>query len=165
MCCNLFIFIFSSSTFMQSQKMVRAAYIIFLPLLMALSGASRSSVPEKFNPVTHGGLGGSTVTCEATYGFLPCTTEVWGQLFLIVLYEFLLSLGEQYVSAGSHLFFRMFGTGIFGASLFQILGSFPEVLMILGNSSSFPLLHLYFFLYSLYIKTTYMGYYHILFSS
>ena len=130
---------------MQSQKMLRAAYIIFLPLLMALSGASRSSVPEKFNPVTHGGLGGSTVTCEATYGLLPCTAEVWGQIFLIVVYEFFLSLGEQYVSAGSRLFFRMFRTGIFGASLFQILGS----LMILGNSSSFPLRHLYFFLYTL----------------
>ena len=128
-----------------SKKMVRAAYILFLPLLVAFSGGSRS-VPEKLNLVTDGmknvtqspiiglELSASTVTCEPTYGFLPCTTVVWGELFLIVVYEFFLSLGEQYVSAGSDLFFQIFGTGIFGASLFHILGSIPEVAMILGNS-------------------------------
>ncbi|RVW79138.1 Sodium/calcium exchanger NCL2 [Vitis vinifera] len=127
--------------------MVRAAYILFLPLLVAFSGGSRS-VPEKLNLVTDGmknvtqspiiglELSASTVTCEPTYGFLPCTTVVWGELFLIVVYEFLLSLGEQYVSAGSDLFFQIFGTGIFGASLFHILGSIPEVAMILVTGLS-----------------------------
>lgn len=143
--------------------MVRAAaYILFLPLLMAaLSGGSRSVPPEKFNPVTDGvenitqspfsglELGGSTVTCEPIYGVFPCTTVVWGQLFLILVYEFFLALGEQYVSAGSDIFFQIFGTGIFGASMFQILGSFPEVLMIIGNSS-FTLL--FFFHESFYFS-------------
>ncbi|XP_059663885.1 sodium/calcium exchanger NCL2-like [Cornus florida] len=81
----------------------------------------------------------STVTCEPTYGFLPCTTEIWGQLFLIVVYEYLLSLGDQYVAAGSELFFKIIGPGIFGASLFQVLGTIPVVVLMLvsGLSASY----------------------------
>lgn len=81
----------------------------------------------------------TTVTCEPTYGFLPCTTEVWGQLFMLVVYEYLLSLSEQYITSGSNLFFKMFGTGIFGASLFHILGMFPQLILVLGKlSHQFP---------------------------
>ncbi|KAK8618467.1 hypothetical protein V6N13_132457 [Hibiscus sabdariffa] len=74
----------------------------------------------------------TTVTCEPTYGFLPCTTEPWGQLFLLVVYEYLLSLSKQFISSGSDLFFQMLGTGIFGASLFNVLGIFPQVILVLG---------------------------------
>ncbi|XP_062160321.1 sodium/calcium exchanger NCL2-like [Alnus glutinosa] len=73
----------------------------------------------------------TTVTCEPIYGFLPCTTEVWGQLFMIVVYEVLLSMAGTYVSNGSNLFFQMFETGVFGASVFQILGTIPQVVLIL----------------------------------
>ncbi|KAE7995796.1 hypothetical protein FH972_000564 [Carpinus fangiana] len=73
----------------------------------------------------------TTVTCEPIYGFLPCTTEVWGQLFMIVIYEVLLSMAGTYVSNGSNLFFQTFGTGVFGASLFQILGTIPQVVLVL----------------------------------
>ncbi|KAF7149595.1 hypothetical protein RHSIM_Rhsim02G0139100 [Rhododendron simsii] len=80
----------------------------------------------------------TTVTCEPVYGFLPCTTELWGQLFLIVVYEYLISLGNNYVSEGSELFFNMIGPGIFGASLFHILGTIPMVVLMLvsGLNSS-----------------------------
>ncbi|XVF40392.1 hypothetical protein PTKIN_Ptkin01aG0109700 [Pterospermum kingtungense] len=78
----------------------------------------------------------TTVTCEPTYGFLPCTTKVWGQLFLLVVYEYLLSLSEQYITSGSNLFFKMFGTGIFGASLFHILGMFPQLILVLVSGVS-----------------------------
>ncbi|KAL4290128.1 hypothetical protein GQ457_14G009480 [Hibiscus cannabinus] len=78
----------------------------------------------------------TTVTCEPTYGFLPCTTKLWGQLFLLVVYEYLLSLSKQFISGGSDLFFQMFGTGIFGASLFNVLGIFPQVILVLVNGVS-----------------------------
>ncbi|KAL9689230.1 hypothetical protein QQ045_033664 [Rhodiola kirilowii] len=78
-------------------------------------------------------LESSTVTCTPTYGFLPCTTVIWGNLFLIVVYEYLLSLSQKYITEGSNLFFKMFGTGIFGASMFQILGTFPPVMILLVN--------------------------------
>ncbi|KAK9267687.1 hypothetical protein L1049_010119 [Liquidambar formosana] len=107
-----------------------------------------SAFVENFNPISNGldqknqssflelNLRSTTVTCEPLYGFLPCTTELWGQLFLIVVYEYLLALGQKYVSAGSDLFFKMFGTGIFGASLFHILGTIPPVAILLVNGIS-----------------------------
>lgn len=75
----------------------------------------------------------TAVTCEPIYGFLPCTTTLWGLLFMVVVYELLLSFGEQYISAGSNLFFETFGTGFFGASLFHLLGTVPQVGLILGK--------------------------------
>ncbi|TXG47517.1 hypothetical protein EZV62_026811 [Acer yangbiense] len=81
-------------------------------------------------------LGATSVTCEPIYGFLPCTTELWGQLFLVVVYEYLLSLSEQYISSGSNLFFEMFGTGVFGASLFHVLAIFPQLILVLGDSET-----------------------------
>lgn len=75
----------------------------------------------------------TTVTCEPIYGFLPCTTNFWGLLFMIVVYEVLLSFGERYVSTGSDLFFENFGTGIFGGSIFHLLGTFPQAGLILGK--------------------------------
>ncbi|KAK9268232.1 hypothetical protein L1049_010675 [Liquidambar formosana] len=110
---------------------------------------SRAAFIKNFDPISNGidhksqyssilefDLRSTTVTCEPLYGFLPCTTELWGQLFLIVVYEYLLSLGQKYVSDGSDLFFKMFGTGIFGASLFHILGTIPIVAMLLVNGIS-----------------------------
>ncbi|KAL3851372.1 hypothetical protein ACJIZ3_013254 [Penstemon smallii] len=81
-------------------------------------------------------LSASTETCEPIYGFLPCSTNVWGLLFLIVVYEFLLSLGGQYVGTGSNLFFEIIGPGVFGASLFQFLGTIPQIVLVLVSSLS-----------------------------
>ncbi|KAL0321274.1 UNVERIFIED_CONTAM: Sodium/calcium exchanger NCL2 [Sesamum radiatum] len=78
----------------------------------------------------------STVTCEPIYGFLPCSTNVWGLLFLILVYEILLSLGGQYVANGSNLFFQIIGPGVFGASLFQFLGTIPQIVLILVSALS-----------------------------
>ncbi|XP_073025872.1 sodium/calcium exchanger NCL2-like [Primulina eburnea] len=77
------------------------------------------------------GLSASTETCEPVYGFLPCSTNVWGLLFLIVVYEILLSLAGKYVAIGSEKFFEIIGPGIFGASLFQFLGTFPQIIIVL----------------------------------
>ncbi|PON57406.1 Parvalbumin [Trema orientale] len=71
------------------------------------------------------------VTCEPIYDFLPCTTTLSGLLFMVIVYEVLLSFGDRYISAGSDLFFETFGTGFFGASLFHLLGTVPSVGLIL----------------------------------
>lgn len=76
-------------------------------------------------------------TCEPTYGFLPCSSNAWGLLFLVAVYEILLTFGGRYVGVGSDLFFQTIGPSIFGASLFQLLGTFPQIIMVLGQ---FPLL-------------------------
>ncbi|PWA30581.1 EF-hand domain pair [Artemisia annua] len=81
---------------------------------------------------------GASVTCEPQYGFLPCTSELWGHLFLIVVYQYLMSIGQSYISNGSDKFFGLIGPGIFGASLFHILANFPMLFLILGKLHFFP---------------------------
>ncbi|KAL8236127.1 hypothetical protein R6Q59_017208 [Mikania micrantha] len=79
---------------------------------------------------------GATVTCELGYGFLPCTTGVWGRLFLVVVYQYLMSVGQNYISKGSDKFFRLIGPGIFGASLFHVLQNFPTLYIVLESRLS-----------------------------
>ncbi|KAF9611324.1 hypothetical protein IFM89_030113 [Coptis chinensis] len=69
-----------------------------------------------FNPIT------SYVTCEPLYGVLPCAKNLWGQLLLVVLYNYLLYLGNNYVAVGSEIILSQLGPGIVGASAFRILG-------------------------------------------
>ncbi|XP_075486994.1 sodium/calcium exchanger NCL2-like [Primulina tabacum] len=113
-------------------------------LILVLQLAYSRSIKEDLESVSDGmdsdrktpsiiewGLSASTETCEPAYGFLPCSTNVWGLLFLIVVYEILLSLAGKYVAIGSDKFFEIIGPGIFGASLFQFLGTFPQIIIVL----------------------------------
>ncbi|KAI3495338.1 hypothetical protein L1887_37649 [Cichorium endivia] len=95
-------------------------FIIFLVVLIELCGKTE----------------GTTVTCEPKYGILPCTTETWGTLFLIVVYQYLMALGQKYISDGSDKFFGLIGPGIFGASLFHILANFPTLFFVLQSGLS-----------------------------
>ncbi|RDY04255.1 Sodium/calcium exchanger NCL2, partial [Mucuna pruriens] len=69
--------------------------------------------------------------CKQMYGFLPCTNNIFGHLFLILVYEYLMFHGESYLANGSEQIFKILGPGIFGASAFHILGALPESLIFL----------------------------------
>ncbi|MED6207776.1 hypothetical protein PIB30_038782 [Stylosanthes scabra] len=71
------------------------------------------------------------------YGFLPCSNNIVGHLFLILVYEYLLFHGESYLAAGGEQIFKILGPGVFGASAFDILGALPEslILVVTGLSS------------------------------
>ncbi|XP_051126363.1 sodium/calcium exchanger NCL2-like [Andrographis paniculata] len=71
--------------------------------------------------------------CEEMYGFLPCATTAGGQLFLIVVYEYLLFHAESYLGAGGDRIFKILGPGVFGATAFQLIGSLPEALILLAS--------------------------------
>ncbi|CAK9182959.1 unnamed protein product [Ilex paraguariensis] len=71
--------------------------------------------------------------CKQMYGFLPCPTSLWGHLFLIVVYEYLLFQGESHVISGGEQIFKILGPGFFGASIFRILGALPESLILLAT--------------------------------
>lgn len=70
--------------------------------------------------------------CEQMYGFLPCSNNMFGHLFLILVYEYLLFHGESYLAEGSERIFKILGPGFFGASAFHVLGALPESLLLLG---------------------------------
>ncbi|KAL0306557.1 UNVERIFIED_CONTAM: Sodium/calcium exchanger NCL2 [Sesamum radiatum] len=72
-------------------------------------------------------------SCEQMYGFLPCSESVWGHVFLIVVYEYLLFHGESYVASGGERIFKILGPGVFGACAFQLIGSLPESLILLAS--------------------------------
>ncbi|KAL0399441.1 UNVERIFIED_CONTAM: Sodium/calcium exchanger NCL2 [Sesamum radiatum] len=81
------------------------------------------------------GSGGKSKSesCEQMYGFLPCSDSVWGHVFLIVVYEYLLFHGESYVASGGERIFKILGPGVFGACAFQLIGSLPESLILLAS--------------------------------
>jgi hypothetical protein len=74
--------------------------------------------------------------CKQMYGFLPCSNNIFGHLFLILVYEYLLFHGESYLAAGGEQIFKILGPGVFGASAFDILGALPESLILLGIASN-----------------------------
>ncbi|KAK7401788.1 hypothetical protein VNO78_13557 [Psophocarpus tetragonolobus] len=76
--------------------------------------------------------------CTQMYGFLPCSNNIFGHLFLILVYEYLLFHGESYLAAGGEQIFKILGPGVFGASAFDILGALPEslILIVTGLSSN-----------------------------
>lgn len=75
----------------------------------------------------------SSEACQQLYGFLPCSNNLPGHLFLIVVYEYLLFRGESLVASGGERIFNILGPGVFGASAFHVLGSLPEALILLGK--------------------------------
>ncbi|KAI4322990.1 hypothetical protein L6164_022634 [Bauhinia variegata] len=69
--------------------------------------------------------------CKQMYGFLPCSSSIFGHLFLILVYEYLLFYGESFLASGGEQIFKILGPGIFGASAFDLLGALPESLILL----------------------------------
>ncbi|MFS7929381.1 putative EF-hand domain, sodium/calcium exchanger membrane region, EF-hand domain pair [Helianthus anomalus] len=81
------------------------------------------------------GTHGSEEQCEQMYGFLPCSNNLPGHLFLIVVYEYLLYHGESY-AGGDGRIFGVLGNNFFGASVFQLLDSLPDSLILLASGLS-----------------------------
>ncbi|CAD6240398.1 unnamed protein product [Miscanthus lutarioriparius] len=74
--------------------------------------------------------------CEQSYGFLPCTTTVLGNLFLVLTYGFLMYKAATYLSAGSELLLEIMGPGLVGGLLLPILGALPDALLVLVSGLS-----------------------------
>lgn len=70
--------------------------------------------------------------CEQTYGFLPCSTTVMGNLFLLLVYGYLMFLAATFLSSGSELLLEILGPGVVGGLLLTILGALPDAILILG---------------------------------
>ncbi|GLT48583.1 hypothetical protein SLA2020_222000 [Shorea laevis] len=75
-------------------------------------------------------------SCEQTYGFMPCTTTVLGNLFLIIVYGYLMYLSATYLSRGSELLLQILGPGIIGGLFLPMLGALPDAALILVSGLS-----------------------------
>ncbi|GAA0165601.1 transporter [Lithospermum erythrorhizon] len=74
--------------------------------------------------------------CEETYGFLPCTKTALGNLFLIIVYGFLMFLAATYLSTGSEMLLEILGPGLIGGLLLPMLGALPDAMLILVSGIS-----------------------------
>lgn len=75
--------------------------------------------PPPRPPATAGG-------CERTYGFLPCTESAVGNLFLAVVYGYLMFNATTYLSSGIELLLEVLGSGIIGGLFSPLLGALPR---------------------------------------
>lgn len=75
----------------------------------------------------------SSDDCDQTYGFLPCTSTVWGNVFLILAYGYLMFLSAKLLSDGSEILLQIVGPGIIGGLFLPVLSSLPDATIILGK--------------------------------
>ncbi|XP_073312186.1 sodium/calcium exchanger NCL-like [Primulina huaijiensis] len=75
-------------------------------------------------------------SCEQTYGFMPCTSTALGNLFLILVYGYLMFLAATYLSSGSELLLEILGPGLIGGLFLPVLGALPDALLILVSGLS-----------------------------
>ncbi|URE16782.1 calcium-binding EF hand family protein [Musa troglodytarum] len=90
----------------------------------------------KYSPLLVLPRGNAAEACEPSYGFLPCTTTVAGNLFLVLVYGFLMYKAATCLSAGSEMLLEILGPGIVGGLLLPILGALPDALLILVSGLS-----------------------------
>ncbi|KAG7988256.1 hypothetical protein I3843_03G178300 [Carya illinoinensis] len=75
-------------------------------------------------------------SCTETYGFLPCTTTVLGNVFLILVYSYLMFLGAKLLSDGSEILLEILGPGIIGGFFLPVLSALPDATIILASGLS-----------------------------
>lgn len=95
--------------------------------------SSRAAAAVKYSPFLLLPEASAAAECEPSYGFLPCTTTVLGNLFLVIVYGFLMFKAATYLSFGSELLLEILGPGIVGGLFLPILGALPDALIILGT--------------------------------
>ncbi|KAI3510425.1 hypothetical protein L1887_17407 [Cichorium endivia] len=66
--------------------------------------------------------------CHSIYGFLPCADTVQEGVVLMVIYTYLMMLGEEWIDKGSP---ALFGDGALGASVFRVLKALPKIVIII----------------------------------
>nr|GEY98072.1 sodium/calcium exchanger NCL-like [Tanacetum cinerariifolium] len=119
--------------------------ILIITLLTCFAITSTSS--RLINDGVHDDLNGSVLEplvssqdvlelCTQTYGFMPCTNTVTGNLFLILVYGYLMFLAATYLSSGSELMLEILGPGIVGGLFLPILGALPDAMLILVSGLS-----------------------------
>jgi hypothetical protein len=135
-----------------SNRLILIFFLIFILILCGPSnGRFTTRLQSSSDLVSDGGvrqvrgwpylalnrLSAADSSCDQTYGFLPCTTTVIGNLFLILAYGYLMYLAATYLSNGSELLLEILGPGIIGGLFLPILGALPDAMLILGTHFCF----------------------------
>ncbi|CAI5468524.1 unnamed protein product [Closterium sp. Yama58-4] len=69
--------------------------------------------------------------CEEPYGWLPCSTTVGGNAFLMVAYGYIILVAARLISDGSELLLQVLDPGLIGGLFLPMLGAMPDTVLIL----------------------------------
>ncbi|GJP45437.1 hypothetical protein CLOM_g4828 [Closterium sp. NIES-68] len=69
--------------------------------------------------------------CEEVYGFLPCSTSVGGNAFLMAAYGYIILVAARLISDGSELLLQVLDPGLIGGLFLPMLGAMPDTVLIL----------------------------------
>ncbi|KAD3337388.1 hypothetical protein E3N88_32908 [Mikania micrantha] len=87
------------------------------------------------NPTSYLRMGSSMLyadeRCQSIYGFLPCADTMPEGVFLMIMYTYLLMLGEDWIRKGSQALFLLLGDKAVGASVFQVLMALPRIVFVI----------------------------------
>ncbi|OMP10032.1 Calcium-binding EF-hand [Corchorus olitorius] len=75
-------------------------------------------------------------SCEQSYGFLPCTTTVLGNIFLILVYGYLMFRAAKLLCDGCEILLEILGPGLIGGLFLPVLSSLPDAIIILASGLS-----------------------------
>eukprot|EP00899_Mesostigma_viride_P023941 jgi/Mesvir1/4731/Mv10006-RA.1 len=70
------------------------------------------------------------LTCEEPYGYLPCSAGMIGNVFLMIVYSYMLVNAAKWISDGSELLLKVLNPGLIGGLLLPLLGAFPDAFLI-----------------------------------
>ncbi|KAM1493616.1 hypothetical protein PS1_025746 [Malus domestica] len=112
-----------------------------VPLSMVTDGGNQLLLQNQnvWKPFFSGlmdSLFSSDSSCEQTYGFLPCTSTVLGNIFLVLVYGYMMFLSAKLLSNGSEILLQILGPGIVGGLFLPLLGSLPDATIILASGLS-----------------------------
>ncbi|CAK9176568.1 unnamed protein product [Ilex paraguariensis] len=121
----------------------------FLPLILSLiilavvvrgqpvTGSVSDGVSEAHQPpfLLLNGLVPSE-TCEEPYGFMPCSNTIVGNIFLLLVYGYLIFSAARYLSDGSEVLLEILGPGIVGGLILPLLSSLPDAVIVLASGLS-----------------------------
>eukprot|EP00250_Pteridium_aquilinum_P008145 c17713_g1_i1 orf=257-2572(+) len=71
--------------------------------------------------------------CEETYGIFPCSNSLPGNLFLMLVYGYLLLMSAKLISEGSEQLLEVMNPGLIGGLLLPILGALPDAALICAS--------------------------------
>lgn len=71
--------------------------------------------------------------CQSIYGFLPCGDTIQEGVFLMLMYTYLMMLGEEWIHKGSEALFVLLGDKAIGASVFRVLMALPRIVIVIGK--------------------------------
>ncbi|XP_058091919.1 sodium/calcium exchanger NCL1-like isoform X1 [Magnolia sinica] len=78
----------------------------------------------------------SLAACDQTYGFMPCSSTVIGNIFLVAVYGYLMYIAANYISTGCELLLEVLGPGLVGGLFLPVLGALPDAILVLVSGLS-----------------------------